>query len=90
MNDLTERPSAQHQQAGPGNEGPGTRWGRQHVKGVALIRLLAAAWLAILGSVFCASGHWWGALFFAGAGLLAWLAYQLPRSKRALDARQPR
>ena len=101
MNDLTEQPSAEHQQADENtrpparpvpavirNEGPGSRWGRRHVKGTALIRLLAAAWLVILGCVFCASGHWWGALFFAAAGLLAWLAYQLPRSKRALDAGQ--
>jgi hypothetical protein len=61
---------------------------RRHVRHVALIRLLVATWLVILGSVFCASGHWWGALLFAGAGLHGWLAYKMPRSKRALDAGQ--
>jgi threonine/homoserine/homoserine lactone efflux protein len=65
---------------------PLTEWGRGHVKAVAVIRLLVALWLVILGAVFCASGHWWGALYFPGAALVAWLAYQLPRSRRAHDA----
>jgi hypothetical protein len=94
MNELTEQNSAQHQQADettrpparpvPGiirHEGPGTRWGQSHVNGVALIRLLAVIWLVVLGSIFCASGHWWGACFFVVAGLVGWLAYKLPRSR---------
>jgi len=64
---------------------PGT-FGWRHVKGVALIRLLVAIWLLALGSFFCASGRWWGASLFAAAGLLGWLAYQMPRWKLALDA----
>ena len=79
----------------PANPGPAMiryRWpgtfGWRHVKGVALIRLLVAIWLVILGSVFCASGHWWGAFLFAAAALVGWLAYQMPRWKRALDAVQ--
>jgi hypothetical protein len=64
-------------------EGRGTRWGRCHPQGVTLIRLLAATWLVILGSIFCALGQWWGACFFALAGLVGWLAYKLPRSRAA-------
>jgi len=94
MSDPTEHTSAQHQQAGgtmrpttrpvtgfTRHEGPGTRWGRRHLKGVTLIRLLAAIWLVILGSIFCAFGQWWGACFFVLAGLVGWLAYKLPRSR---------
>jgi hypothetical protein len=39
-----------------------------------------------LGSIFCASGHWWGALLFVPAALNLWFAYLMPRWKRALDA----
>ena len=99
MSDPTEHASAQHQQAGgtmrpttrpvtgfTRHEGPGTRWGRRRPTGVTLIRLLAAIWLVILGSIFCAFGHWWGACFFVLAGLVGWLAYKLPRSQaRALN-----
>jgi hypothetical protein len=63
-----------------------TQFGWRHVKRVAVIRLLVAIWLVILGSIFCALGHWWGALLFVPAGLVGWLAYQVPRWKRALDA----
>jgi hypothetical protein len=59
--------------------GPVSAWGKQHAKGVAVIRLMVAAWLVILGVVFCALGHWWGVLYFPAAGAVAWLAYQLPR-----------
>ena len=62
-------------------QGPGTRWGRRHPKGVTLIRVLAAIWLVVLGSIFCAFGHWWGACFFVLAGLVGWFAYKLPRSR---------
>ncbi|MGH9030126.1 MAG: sensor histidine kinase [Acidimicrobiales bacterium] len=65
---------------------PATRFGWRHVKGVAVTRFLVAIWLAILGSIFCASGHWWGALLFVAAGGVGWLAYQMPRWKLALDA----
>ena len=95
MNQPTERRSAEQQQAaGPRQppasalirqQWPGT-FGWRHVKGVALVRLLVAVWLVILGSFFCASGHWWGAFLFAAAALVGWLAYLMPRWKRALDA----
>ncbi len=65
----------------------GTPFGWRHVKGVAVTRWLVALWLVILGSIFCALGHWywWGALLFPLAVLNAWLAYQMPRWKLALD-----
>jgi signal transduction histidine kinase len=100
MSHPTERRSAEHPPATkttppPAKPGPAIiqgRWpgtfGWRHVKGVALIRLLVAIWLVILGSVFCASGRWWGAFLFVAAALVGWLAYQMPRWKRALDAVQ--
>jgi signal transduction histidine kinase len=66
----------------------GTQFGWRHVKRVAVIRLLVAIWLVILGSIFCVFGQWWGALLFLAAGLNGWLAYQMPRWKLALDALQ--
>ena len=66
----------------------GTQFGWRHVKRVAVIRWLVAAWLVILASIFCVSGQWWGALLFLAAGLNGWLAYQMPRWKRALDAEE--
>ena len=99
MHEPTERPRAERQQADETTQPstrpvpwiirhgwPGTQFGWRHVKGAAVIRLLAAIWLVILGSIFCASGHWWGAFLFVAAGLVGWLAYQMPRWKLALDA----
>jgi Flp pilus assembly protein TadB len=102
MHDPTERSSAERQLADETARPParpvpaiqperrGTQSGWRSVKRVALIRLLIAVWLVILGSVFCAFGHWWevllGALFFALAALHGWLAYKMTRSKRTLDA----
>ena len=63
-----------------------TEFGRRHVKGVAITRLLVAIALVILGSIFCVLGHWWGALLFIPAALNLWFAYLMPRWKRALDA----
>jgi Flp pilus assembly protein TadB len=87
MHDPTERLSAERQQAGKT-----THSGWRSVRRVALLRLLIAVWLVILGSVFCAFGHWWGVLLgaflFALALLHGWLAYRMTRSKRALDADQ--
>ena len=101
MHEPTERPRAERQQADETTQPstrpvpwiirhgwPGTQFGWRHVKGAAVIRLLAAIWLVILGSIFCASGHWWGAFLFVAAGLVGWLAYQMPRWKLALDALQ--
>ncbi|HEY0936602.1 MAG TPA: hypothetical protein VGD91_23070 [Trebonia sp.] len=71
------------------NESTGQQAGgakRPPAKIVARLRILVAVWLVILGSVFCASGHWWGACYFAGAGLVGWLAYQMPRWKLSRDA----
>jgi hypothetical protein len=65
-----------------------SQFGWRHVKVVAIIRSLVALWLVILGSVFCASGRWWGAWLFVAAGVVGWLAYQMPRWKLALDAEQ--
>jgi hypothetical protein len=45
-----------------------------------------AIWLVILASIFCASGHWWGALLFVAAALVGSLAYLMPRWAAALDA----
>jgi hypothetical protein len=63
-----------------------TDFGLRHVRGVAVIRLLVAVWLVILGSIFCAFGQWWGTFFFVLAGLHGWLAYQMPRWNLALKA----
>jgi signal transduction histidine kinase len=62
-----------------------TEFGRRHVKGVAITRLLAAITAVTVGSVFCATGHWWGALLFVPAAVNLWFAYLMPRWKRALD-----
>jgi len=35
-----------------------------------------------------AIAHWWGAFLFVAAGLVGWLACQMPRWKLALDALQ--
>jgi signal transduction histidine kinase len=62
-----------------------TEFGRRHVKGVAITRLLVAIAAVTVGSIFCVSGHWWGALLFVPAALNLWFAYLMPRWKRALD-----
>lgn len=67
-----------------------TRYGWRHVKFVAGVRALVALWLIILGTMFCAHGYWWGALLLVAAGLVGWLAYQIPRWKRALDTENGR
>ena len=97
MREPTNRPLAERQQ-GDETMQPSTRpapwivrsisteFGRRHVKSVAIIRLLVAMWLVTLGSIFCASGHWWGALLFVAAVLVGSLAYLMPRWKGALDA----
>jgi Na+/H+-translocating membrane pyrophosphatase len=62
----------------------------RHVKGIAAIRVLVALWLTFLGAILCADGYWWGAFLFVAAGLVGWLAYQMPRWKLALDAEHGR
>jgi signal transduction histidine kinase len=62
-----------------------TEFGRRHVKGVAITRLLVAIAAVTLGSIFCVAGYWWGALLFVPAALNLWFAYLMPRWKRALD-----
>lgn len=59
--------------------------GLRHVKRNAIIRLVVALWLVILGCIFWAFGQWWGALLLVPAVLNVWLSYQVPRWKRALD-----
>lgn len=61
--------------------GPLSEWGSRHVRGVAFIRLAVAIWLVCLGTVFCVLGEWWGALLFAAAALVGWLAYRGFRSQ---------
>ena len=63
-----------------------TEFGRRHVKGVAITRLLVAIAAVTVGSIFCVSGQWWGALLFVPAALNLWFAYLMPSWKRALDA----
>ena len=63
-------------------------FGRRHPTGVAVTRWLVASWLVLLGTIFCASGQWWGVILFALAGLVGWLAYQMPRWSPEIDARQ--
>jgi hypothetical protein len=63
-----------------------TEFGRRHVKGVAITRLLVAIAAATVGTIFCVSGHWWGAFLFVPAALNLWFAYLMPSWKRALDA----
>ena len=63
-----------------------TKFGRRHVKSIAITRLLVAIAAVTLGSIFCVSGHWWGALLFVPAALNLWFAYLMPSWKRALDA----
>ena len=63
-----------------------TQWEWRHVKGVANIRVLVAVWLVFLGCIACADGYWWGAFFFVVAGIVGWLAYDMPRWKLVLDA----
>jgi signal transduction histidine kinase len=62
-----------------------TGFGRRHVKGVAIVRYLVAIWLTLLGSVLCALGQFWGALFFPTAGAVGAVAYLMPRWVRALE-----
>jgi hypothetical protein len=63
-----------------------TEFGRRHVKGIAITRLLVAIAAVALGSIYCASGRWWGALWFVPAALNGWFVYLMPRWKLALDA----
>jgi hypothetical protein len=63
-----------------------TEFGRRHVKGIAIIRLLAAIAMVTVGSIYCASGQWWGALWFVPAALNGWFVYLMPRWTPALDA----
>jgi hypothetical protein len=97
MRESTNRPLAERQQGNESMQPPtksapwivrriSTEFGRRHVKGIAAVRCLVAIWLVIVGSILCASGHWWGALLFAGAALVGSLAYLMPRWKVALDA----
>jgi len=38
-------------------------WDLRHRKSSLAIRLLLAAWIAVIVVVLCATGHWWGLLF---------------------------
>ena len=62
-----------------------TEFGRRHVRGVAITRLLIAIGMVTAGSIIWASGQWWGALWFVPAAVNLWFAYLMPRWKRALD-----
>jgi hypothetical protein len=67
-----------------------TKYEWRHVKGIAVIRGLVALWLAFLGTILCVYGYWWGAFLLVAAGLVAWLAYQMPHWKLTLDAENER
>jgi fatty acid desaturase len=67
-----------------------TEFGRRHVKGVAITRLLVAIAAVTAGSVLCAFGQWWGAVLFVPAALNLYFAYLMPSWKRALDAESAR
>ena len=93
----TSRPLAERQQGDETMQPPArpapwivarisTEFGRRHVKGVAIARLLVAIAALTLGSIVCISGHWWGALLFVAAALVGSLAYLMPRWKVALGA----
>jgi len=95
MRKLTGRPERQHDDESmppPARPAPSiarnlsTEFGRRHVKGIAITRLLVAIALVAVGSVYCASGYWWGALWFVPAALNGWFVYLMPRWKRTLDA----
>lgn len=64
------------------------RWPRQyewrHANLIAAIRVLAAVWLLILGSILCAYSMWWGAALYPFALLNAWAAIMLPRYRATL------
>ena len=55
-----------------------TEFGRRHVRGVAIARLLVAIGMVTAGSIYCASGYWWGALWFVPAALNLWFANLMP------------
>ena len=40
-------------------------WDLRHRKSSLAIRLLLAAWIAVIVVVLCASGRWWGLVFVA-------------------------
>jgi hypothetical protein len=61
-------------------------FGWRHVQGIAVIRFLVALWLVCLASIVLSFGDWWGAFLLPVAGLVASLAYLMPRWKLALDA----
>jgi hypothetical protein len=63
-----------------------TDFGRRHVKGVAVARLLAAICFVAVGSFSLVTGHWWGALLFVGAAANGAAVYLMPRWRLALDA----
>jgi hypothetical protein len=59
-----------------------TAFGARHVKGVAVVRWIAAVCFVIAGALVVALGHWWGLVFFVAAGLNGSLAYLVPRWNR--------
>jgi hypothetical protein len=61
-----------------------TDFGRRHIKGVAVARLLAAICFVALGSFFCITGHWWGAFLFVAAAANGAVVYLMPRWRLAL------
>ncbi len=63
-----------------------TDFGRRHVKGVAVARLLAATLFVALGSFFLVTGHWWGVFLFVAAAANGAVVYLMPRWRLALDA----
>ena len=63
-----------------------SKWEWRHVRVISTLRVFVAIWFAFLGAMLCRYGYWWGAFLFVAAGFTFWIAYQMPRWKRALDA----
>ena len=63
-----------------------TDFGRRHVKGVAVARLLAVICFVAVGLFFCVTGHWWGSFLFVAAAANGAVVYLMPRWRLALDA----
>ena len=67
-----------------------TDFGRRHVKGVAVARLLAVICFVAVGLFFCVTGHWWGSFLFVAAAANGAVVYLMLHAGRlALDAEKP-
>jgi signal transduction histidine kinase len=96
MHEPTDRTGAERQRADGAEPSPRpvprivrravSPFGWRHAEGIAVIRFLVALWLVCLATIVLAFGDWWGAFLLPVAGLLASIAYLMPRWKLTLDA----